>query len=120
MKILCSFEATLTIVAQSPEQAISERATFYVINHGRQNLLGRETSMKMGVLNIGIPDQFVGNVESQVHVSKFPAIKGVKIHIETDPTITPIAMGARPVPMRFKRKVEEEEVSLNQAPGCHL
>ena len=42
------------------------------------------------------------------HSARFPTIKGVKIHIETDPTMVPIALRVRPVPMKLKKTVEEE------------
>lgn len=92
------------------------QATFYVIKHGRQNLLGRETAIKMGVLRIGLPSALIGNVEqNQCRTAKFPTIKGVEIHIETDPTVVPVALRARPVLMRLKQKVEEELNKMLQA-----
>ena len=49
------------------------------------------------------------------HSVKFPTIKGVKIHIEIDPTVVPIALRVRPVPMKLKTTVEEELNKMLQA-----
>lgn len=78
LKVVCKFKATLNIVG-CPESKQSEEE-FFVIEEGRKALLGRETAMRVGVLEIRMPSGLKAPVEVQQVADKtatpFPKIKG--------------------------------------------
>lgn len=72
LKIKTKFEANLKVSSKG----VGTKATFYVVPEGTQNLLGRDTAMKIGVLKIGLPvdEQIVSKIE--VKCPEFPYIQG--------------------------------------------
>lgn len=91
LDILCTFDADIAVV-EGKNHSFS--TSFYVIKGGEQNLLGRDTAKQLGVLLIGLPS--VTNIESVQGISenaveKFPVIEGVKIRINIDESVTPVA-----------------------------
>lgn len=110
LNIICKFEAELSI--NDGAQRLSTNSTFFVIKGGSQNLLGKDSATKLGVLFIGLPSSMKGNNTirevSEGNVEMFPSIKGVELTIDIDQSITPIAQHARRVPIALKSQVEEE------------
>lgn len=76
LDIVCTFDAEITVVDGKDSSFIT---SFYVINGGEQNLLGRDTAKQLGVLLIGLPSvvgsEFIAHV-SESAIEKFPVIKG--------------------------------------------
>lgn len=73
-------------------------------------MLGRDTSIKLGVLRIGLPSMEIKSVTNSKgdEIEKFPHIKDLKVRIDIDTTVTPVAQLARRVPLALKEKVTDE------------
>lgn len=107
LEILCCFEASLEVHGSLP----TLDCEYYVVRGGRRNLLGKDTSMKLGILRIGIPEPSGSeNIPDvcEIHSETFPCIKDVVVHIDMDPQITPVVQRVRRVPLAMRQSVEEE------------
>ncbi|XP_062699139.1 uncharacterized protein K02A2.6-like isoform X2 [Aedes albopictus] len=93
---------------------ISTLATFYVIEGGSQALLGRATAKEMGVLTLGLPSTESPNVYRIRSERKhpFPKVKGIKLIIPIDTTVTPVCQHVRRPPLALMDKIEEKLDSL--------
>ncbi|XP_060806004.1 uncharacterized protein K02A2.6-like [Amyelois transitella] len=94
LNVIESFESNVRIASKS------QKATFYVIKDGTRNLLGKETSISMGVLRIGLE---VNQTEME---APFPKLKGVQINISIDDKIHPISQPLRRIPIPLEEKVD--------------
>lgn len=74
LEIACSFRANLHVVGLQ-ESSVEK---FYVVVHGTQNLLGRITAKKIGVLKLGLPstESTMVNLVHENSVEVFPKFKG--------------------------------------------
>ncbi|XP_030246419.1 uncharacterized protein LOC115565409 [Drosophila navojoa] len=97
LNVICIFEAPISI-KHSPELI----ASFFVIEKGRQSLLGRETATKLNVLRVGLP---VNNIEM---VPPFPKWKGSKVTLTIDPYVNPVKQPMRRIPVALEGKVNEK------------
>ncbi|XP_058817207.1 uncharacterized protein K02A2.6-like [Topomyia yanbarensis] len=112
LSILCEFESEINVVDEAKGSGV--RASFFVIRGGKQNLLGRDTAKQLGVLLVGLPS--VINPRATNHVrqttalnaEKFPTIKGVKLRINIDDSVTPVAQHVRRVPIALRQQVEDK------------
>lgn len=85
-------------------------ATFYVIANGNQSLLGRETSVRLNVLRLGLD---VNRIES---AKAFPKMKSVQVKLSIDPSVKPVQQPFRRIPIALENKVAnklEEAISLD-------
>lgn len=116
LEVKLQFDAEITVVGEKKRTA---RATFYVIDGGQRTLLGRDTAKQMGVLMLGLPSQMkIGEEIRLIEGAQpriFPKVKGVKVHIEIDKTVTPVAQYVRPVPAAFKEPTERKLAQLLEA-----
>lgn len=76
-------------------------AKFYVVKEAGQALLGRITSMQLGILKIG-------DINSIKNVNAVGKIKDVLVDIPIDETITPVSQAYRRVPIPLENKVHEK------------
>lgn len=85
--------------------------TFYVIEDGQKNLLGKTTAQNLGVLKLG-----ANLLASVQRLEPFPKFKNVLIEIPIDERVTPIIQPYRRIPLPLEKRVEEkleELVSLD-------
>lgn len=59
-------------------------SSFYVIKNGKQSLLGREASLQLKVLKLGLD---VNHIEEKKQ--PFPKIHGIKVSLSIDHTVKP-------------------------------
>ncbi|XP_058837536.1 uncharacterized protein K02A2.6-like [Topomyia yanbarensis] len=110
--ITCTFDAEINVVDEAKEAGIT--ANFLVVKDGKQNLLGRETAKQLGVLLVGLPSVIGSTVPNSVgeitgkDTDKFPTIKGIKIRIDIDESIAPVAQHVRRVPIALRQLVEDQ------------
>lgn len=78
-----------------------EKADFFVVENGSKPLLGKDTSLKLNVLKIGLP-------VNQINTVEFPYIKGVQVKLTIDESVTPITQPVRRVPIAFEGKIEKK------------
>nr|CAI5846928.1 unnamed protein product [Callosobruchus analis] len=93
LKVLGSFKSNISVGNNN------EIATFYVIQNGTRCLLGKNTSIALGVLKIGLG---VNSVE------EFPKFKGVVVDIPIDKSVPPVCQPYRRIPIPLESKVEEK------------
>nr|XP_029720408.1 uncharacterized protein LOC115262208 [Aedes albopictus] len=107
LEILCTFDAEIRVVDGSRKPLSAE---FYVVKGGKQNLLGRDTAKELGVLLIGLPSTVEETVQhvADSPVEKFPTIKGIKLRIEIDESVTPVVQHVRRVPIALRQQVEDQ------------
>lgn len=111
LKVLCVFKAKLSVEGQTPKTFTEE--VFYVIEGGSQNLLGRNTAKKVGVLKLGL--FAVDESSNDVNDSEaFPKIKIPPIKIEIDPSVIPKQQHLRRVPISLKDYLEAELTRLQK------
>ncbi|XP_055604348.1 uncharacterized protein K02A2.6-like [Uranotaenia lowii] len=108
LNVVGSFEANISVVSDKKKACL--RTAFYVIKDGKQNLLGRDSAKQLGVLRIGLPNTWESNSINNIpeDVQHFPVIKGVKLRIEIDISVTPVAQHVRRVPIALRQKVEDQ------------
>lgn len=106
LKVSRVFEASIA-VGDNGERA-KTMATFYVVEGGQQPLLGRATAKVLGVLVLGLPSTRPPELYQMSCEQKrpFPKIKGVKVVIPIDPTVSPVAQHARRPPLALLDKIE--------------
>ncbi|CAH2106056.1 unnamed protein product [Euphydryas editha] len=102
LKLIGSFEARIKIADRS------EYATFFVINDGTRDLLGKQTAINMGVLKIGLD---INQMETK---EPFPKIKDVQVHILIDDKVQPVSQPHRRIPIPLEEKKTLERILL----GC--
>lgn len=100
LTILGSFKSKISVGQNS------EIATFYVIENGSRCLLGKSTSIALGVLKIGLGINAIG---------QFPKFKDVVVDIPIDESVTPICQPYRRIPIPLESKVEEKLHELLEA-----
>ncbi|XP_062538687.1 uncharacterized protein LOC134206962 [Armigeres subalbatus] len=106
MKVLGMFDSTVVIEVDN-SQPISSEARFYVVDNGNQPLLGKETAKELNVLRLGLPKQ-EASIRKIVCKTAFPKIKGIKLHIPIDLTVTPIAQHVRRPPLALLGRIEDK------------
>lgn len=109
LEIVGTFTAQISVHGDKAETM--KLATFYVVKQGNQCLLGKKTAKLLGVLALGLPlerDGILRQVtEDGNRCTEFPKIKGIKLRIEIDETVTPVIQHARRPPIALIHKVEE-------------
>ncbi|XP_063363596.1 uncharacterized protein K02A2.6-like [Cydia amplana] len=95
LKVEGSFEAAVTAGVREIH------ATFYVINGGTRDLLGRDSATELGVLKVGVGI-------NQVDTKEFPKFKDVVVEIPIDEKIKPVAQPYRRIPIPLEKKVNEK------------
>ncbi|CAH2089953.1 unnamed protein product [Euphydryas editha] len=101
LNVLTSFNADIHVGSKS------QNTTFYVIDKGTRNLLGKVTAIALGVLKIGLD---VNHVE----MTPFPKFKNIQIQIPIDSNIKPVAQPYRRVPIPLEEKVDKKINELLQ------
>lgn len=96
LPMICISDAPIAV---SPRSEII--APFFVIINGKQSLFGKETAIKLKVLQLGL------GVYKIVNVSLFSKWNGLPVKLSIDPNIVPI-------PIEFKNKVMTK---LDEAPA---
>lgn len=94
------------------DKCLESKAKFFVVENGSQPLLGRDTAIEMGLLKIGLPST-INNVEVQKG-RHFPKIKGVKLKIPIDHSVTPVQQHARRPPVALLKAIENKLEVLEQ------
>lgn len=103
LKIIGSFDAIICVNGKEIT------AIFYVIKNGTRNLLGKNTAMELGVLQIGLQ---INSVEND---ATFPKFKDVAIQIPIDRTIKPVIQPYRRIPIPLEKKVDAKLEELRKA-----
>lgn len=75
--------------------------TFYVINGGTRNLLGKDSAIELEVLRVGVGI-------NQVQMKEFPKLTDILVEIPIDETIKPVAQPYRRIPVPLEQKVKEK------------
>lgn len=94
LRVICVFEAPIYI-SHMPEKI----ATFYVIENGRQSLLGKDTAIKLNVLRLGL------NVNKVEELAPFPKWKNIVVKLAIDTNVTPVQQPVRRIPVALEEKV---------------
>lgn len=94
LRVLYVFEAPIYI-GHMPEKI----ATFYVIENGRQSLLGKDTAIKLNVLRLGL------NVNKVEELAPFPKWKNIVVKLAIDTNVTPVQQPVRRIPVALEEKV---------------
>lgn len=81
----------------------STKAKFYVVDGGKQCLLGEETARELQVLKIGFNVAAVDQSPKE-----FPKMKGVLLEIPIDPTVQPVQQPYRRAPITLEGLVAEK------------
>lgn len=92
-----TFDTTIKTNGRSVE------AKVYVINGGSRNLLGKETSISLGVLKLGITVHEVTQKRQP-----FPKFKDVLVEIPIDESYKPVSQPYRRIPIPIEKKVENK------------
>lgn len=108
LKIIKVFDACVSIADE--EEGPEVVAKFFVVEKGSQPLLGRDTAMEMGLLRIGLQNT-INNVEIKKG-RQFPKIKGVKLKIPIDHSVTPQQQHARRPPLALLKTIENKLEAL--------
>nr|XP_049699503.1 uncharacterized protein LOC110376634 [Helicoverpa armigera] len=101
LKLLTSFTADIRVGTKS------QNATFYVIEKGTRNLLGKITAIALGVLKLGLDI-------NQVEMTPFPKFKNVQIQIPIDKDIKPVIQPYRRIPIPLEEKINTKIDELLQ------
>lgn len=96
IEVTLSFESYITVGSETTE------ARFYVSKYGQENLIGRETSIKLKILKLGTSVQ---NLVASV-TDEFPKIPGVEVSINIDKRVRPIIAPYRNIPLALEEMVE--------------
>lgn len=95
-----SFQADIAIGRKKTQ------ATFYVIQEGTKNLLGKNTAITLGVLHLGT---LVNTIET------FPKFKDISVDIPIDKSVKPVSQPYRRIPIPLEEKVNRKiEELINQ------
>lgn len=95
LKVIGSFDSLIKVGNRSLT------TKFYVIENGSRNLLGKETSISLGVLKIGFD---VNSVE----LTQFPKFKDIQLEITIDKTVPPVCQPYRRVPIPLESKINKK------------
>nr|DAA65000.1 TPA_exp: gag-pol protein [Drosophila ananassae] len=101
LQVICIFEAPISV-----EPGAEIFATFYVIENGRQSLLGRDTAVELKVLRLG------RNINQIKEIVPFPKWKGIEVKLSIDDTVRPVQQPLRRIPVALEDRVMEK---LNEA-----
>lgn len=111
LKLITVFDADIEV--HDVNKVLKEFATFYVIEEGREPLLGKETAQKMGLLIIGLPSLHQNQVYSIAsRVAPFPKIKGVEIKLDIDMSVKPSNLPLRSIPLSLEDKIKEKILEM--------
>ncbi|XP_011858920.1 PREDICTED: uncharacterized protein K02A2.6-like [Vollenhovia emeryi] len=85
-----------------------ETATIYVISRGSRDLLGKDTAIRLGVLNLGLNVYQIGN-------RPFSKFKGVLVEIPIDESEKPVSQPYRRIPIPIEEKINKKIKKLLDA-----
>ncbi|KAI8122782.1 hypothetical protein CVS40_6534 [Lucilia cuprina] len=111
LRVLCVFHAPISVNNNSEKVATS-----YVIENGTQSLLGRETSIVLKVLRLGL------NVNRIENVKPFPKMKNIQVKLFSDTSVKPVQQPLRRIPIALEDKVSaklDEAISLDIIEPVH-
>ena len=116
LEVVGKFEAEI----YCPANGNSTIGEVVVIRGEDKTLLGRKTSIRLGILRIG-PEEPAYHIKQQEVEASFQDImqcvgllKDYKLKIHVDPNVKPIAQPVRRLPFSLRMKVEEKLKELNQ------
>lgn len=98
LEVIGTFEAGIKCIGKRSQ------AKFFVMNQVGKPLLGLDTAVQMGVLNI-CTDNTVANVETVKPLNK---IAGVIVKLPIDETVTPVAQQYRRIPIALEEAVNNK------------
>lgn len=101
LKILTSFNADIRVGSKT------QNATFYVIDKGTRNLLGKATAIALGVLKLGL-------YINQVEMTPFPKFRNIQIQIPINAEVKPVAQPYRRIPIPLEEKINSKIDELLQ------
>lgn len=104
--LLGSFEANISVANKEIN------AKFYVVKNGQANLLGKETALKLGVLQIGLNILAINEKSAE---TPFPKMKGISIDIPIDNNVLPVIQPLRRIPVPLEEKVDKQLNKLIQS-----
>uniref|UniRef100_A0A1L8DIS4 RNA-directed DNA polymerase n=3 Tax=Nyssomyia neivai TaxID=330878 RepID=A0A1L8DIS4_9DIPT len=111
LEILGVFEASVSVEDNGKEyRTVGE---FHVVKNGSQSLLGKNTAITLQLLVVGLPSKRENSFTSTVNIVKdmkwtpFPKIKGIKINIPIDDSVTPVHQHPRRPPVALMKKIED-------------
>lgn len=99
--LLTSFNADISVGSKT------QNATFYVIDKGTRNLLGRTTAIALGVLKLGLDI-------NQVETTPFPKFRNIQIQIIINTEVKPVAQPYRRIPIPLEEKINAKIDELLQ------
>lgn len=103
LEILGSFKADVKTEISKKE------ALFYVVRGGPLNLLGRNLSVDLGILKLGLD---VNAIISST--APFPKMKGILIHLPIDKSVTPVVQRYRRTPIPLTELVVQKLKELER------
>nr|CAH7764203.1 unnamed protein product [Callosobruchus chinensis] len=104
--LLGSFEAKFTVANKETN------AKFYVVKNGQADLLGKETAIKLGVLQIGLN---ILEIKEESSKTPFPKMKGISIDIPIDNNVLPVIQPLRRILVPLEEKVDKQLNKLLQS-----
>lgn len=100
IEIIRAFEASINVGTET------HQATFYVSEHGKENLIGRETALKLRILKLGpIVQRLTARVKDD---NEFPKIPGVEVSMNIDPVVKPSVAAYRNIPLALEDLVDKK------------
>ncbi|XP_055591293.1 uncharacterized protein K02A2.6-like [Uranotaenia lowii] len=112
LQVIGMFDATVEV--QNSDRPVQSEARFYVIMDGNQPLLGKETARQINVLRLGLPEQ-QNNIFKISTKTPFPKMKGIKLRIPIDASVTPVVQHARRPPIALLSRIEDKLKHLENA-----
>ncbi|XP_055711553.1 uncharacterized protein K02A2.6-like [Phlebotomus papatasi] len=109
LHILGGFDAAVSVDDNGTEY--EAYANFLVVKNGSQPLLGKTTAKELNLLILGLPstrDTNLNVIPMENKKTPFPKIKGVKLRIPIDESITPVCQHPRRPPIALLGRVEEK------------
>lgn len=94
LKVIGSFWAEVV----AGRSTIQDR--FFVVENGKNSLMGNVLAKKLGILKINVD---ISMVEEKNEV--FPALKGFDVSVKIDPEVTPVFQPYRRIPLELEKKV---------------
>lgn len=103
VEIVVTFQATIQARMMSADEE------FYVARFGQENLMSEETALNLHLLMTGYEVQ--GLATARVS-EEFPKVPNLKVRISIDPSVKPIALPYRHIPMALEELVNKKLENL--------
>lgn len=106
LTVLGKFQTQVEI--EDAGRSYKKETTFYVVKGGQQCLLGRTTATDLGVLFVGLPSTHGVSMLQSSAKHPFPKIKGIKVSIPIDHSVSPVCQHPRRPPIALTARIEDK------------